>query len=218
VIVTWPHVPLYLLLALALALSVAYHLIGGMVFRNHPRRALAGAAVFAALLVVSMVARASAPRTATQPAPIPEGTGYENGGRRLATPSVVESRSPAPSADGFQPSPSSVPSETRLGDDGDAPDRSQSLRGTASWVRASLGPSYLAMRLPRGTLVRICGPLDCVRRTVNDYGPSKRKHPDRVADLSARDFQRTCGPLTMGLCVVRVWVLGGIGLPETSTP
>jgi hypothetical protein len=74
------------------------------------------------------------------------------------------------------------------------------------------------MRLPRGTHVRICGPLDCVRRTVNDYGPSKRLHPDRVADLSARDFTRTCGPLSMGLCHVRVWVLGGIGLPETSTP
>jgi hypothetical protein len=58
VIVTWPHVPLYLLLALALALSVAYHLIGGMVFRRFPLLAGFGAGVLCTLLVVSMVARA----------------------------------------------------------------------------------------------------------------------------------------------------------------
>jgi hypothetical protein len=47
-----------------------------------------------------------------------------------------------------------------------------------------------AMRLPRGTVVRICGPGGCVQRTVTDYGPQKA---DRVVDLYRPDFFRICG-------------------------
>ena len=36
------------------------------------------------------------------------------------------------------------------------------------------------MRLPRGTVVIICGNGGCVERVVNDYGPIK---PSRVVDL-----------------------------------
>ena len=77
-------------------------------------------------------------------------------------------------------------------------------RGLASWVRASLGAGYLAARLPRGTRLRVCGPLACVTRTVNDYGPSAKAFPERIVDLSARDFTRVCGPLSMGVCRVTV--------------
>jgi hypothetical protein len=50
-----------------------------------------------------------------------------------------------------------------------------------------------ALRLPRGTRVLICGAGGCIQRIVSDYGPNKRVHPDRVADLYRPDFFRICG-------------------------
>jgi len=50
-----------------------------------------------------------------------------------------------------------------------------------------------AMRLPRGTLVVICGDGGCIERRVTDYGPNARIHPDRIADLFRPDFFRICG-------------------------
>lgn len=47
-----------------------------------------------------------------------------------------------------------------------------------------------AMRLPRGTVVIICGNSGCVERVVNDYGPIK---PSRVVDLYRPDFFAICG-------------------------
>ena len=47
-----------------------------------------------------------------------------------------------------------------------------------------------AMRLPRGTVVRICGGGGCIERTVTDYGPVKKA---RVVDLYRPDFFNICG-------------------------
>lgn len=47
-----------------------------------------------------------------------------------------------------------------------------------------------AMRLPRGTIVIICGRGGCVERVVNDYGPIK---PSRIVDLYRADFFAICG-------------------------
>ena len=47
-----------------------------------------------------------------------------------------------------------------------------------------------AMRLPRGTVVIICGNGGCVERVVNDYGPIK---PSRIVDLYRADFFAICG-------------------------
>jgi hypothetical protein len=47
-----------------------------------------------------------------------------------------------------------------------------------------------AMRLPRGTVVRICGDGGCIERVVNDYGPEK---PSRVVDMYRPDFFAICG-------------------------
>jgi len=47
-----------------------------------------------------------------------------------------------------------------------------------------------AMRLPRGTVVRICGAGGCIQRTVTDYGPQKKS---RVVDLYRPDFFKVCG-------------------------
>lgn len=48
-----------------------------------------------------------------------------------------------------------------------------------------------AMRLPRGTVVIICGAGGCVERTINDYGPVAGT--DRIADLYVKDFFDICG-------------------------
>ena len=61
-----------------------------------------------------------------------------------------------------------------------------------------------AMRLPRGTIVRICGPGGCIVRVVNDYGPQKKS---RVVDLYRPDFFAICGcPSWAGTTQVTVYV------------
>jgi hypothetical protein len=50
-----------------------------------------------------------------------------------------------------------------------------------------------AMRLPRGTRIRICGNGGCIDRVVNDYGPSSRIRPVRIVDMYRPDFFAICG-------------------------
>jgi hypothetical protein len=47
-----------------------------------------------------------------------------------------------------------------------------------------------AMRLPRGTIIVICGAAGCIDRVVNDYGPVK---PIRIVDMYRPDFFKICG-------------------------
>lgn len=57
-----------------------------------------------------------------------------------------------------------------------------------------------AMRLPRGTVIVICGAGGCLERTVTDYGPQL---PARVVDMYRPDFFSICGcPSWSGV----VWV------------
>jgi hypothetical protein len=60
------------------------------------------------------------------------------------------------------------------------------LRGQATYY----DNGTTAMRLPRGTVVRICGDGGCIERVVNDYGPQKES---RVVDLYRPDFFAICG-------------------------
>jgi hypothetical protein len=61
-----------------------------------------------------------------------------------------------------------------------------------------------AMRLPRGTIVVICGGGGCIERVVNDYGPQKKT---RVVDLYRPDFFDICGcPWFSGTTQVTVYV------------
>jgi len=48
-----------------------------------------------------------------------------------------------------------------------------------------------AMRLPLGTVVRICGNGGCIERTITDYGPTKRG--GRLIDMYRPDFFKICG-------------------------
>src|SRR5262249_34854508 len=61
------------------------------------------------------------------------------------------------------------------------------LRGEASFY----DNGTTAMRLPRGTVVVICGAGGCIERTVTDYGPSARG--GRVIDMYRPDFFLICG-------------------------
>ena len=59
------------------------------------------------------------------------------------------------------------------------------------------------MRLPRGTVVKICGKGGCIVRVVNDYGPQKKS---RVVDLYRPDFFEVCGcPSYAGTTQVTVY-------------
>jgi hypothetical protein len=61
-----------------------------------------------------------------------------------------------------------------------------------------------AMRLPRGTVVIICGGGGCIERVVNDYGPVQ---PSRIVDLYRPDFFSICGcPSWSGVVDVTVYV------------
>jgi len=61
------------------------------------------------------------------------------------------------------------------------------LRGFASFY--DVGTT--AMRIPRGTVIVICGDGGCIERTVTDYGPSKAG--GRIIDMDRPDFFRICG-------------------------
>ena len=61
-----------------------------------------------------------------------------------------------------------------------------------------------AMRMPRGTIVVICGAGGCVDRVVNDYGPVKQI---RVVDMYRPDFFAICGcGWWSGTTWVTVWI------------
>ena len=61
------------------------------------------------------------------------------------------------------------------------------LSGIATFYHAGT----TAMRLPRGTVVIICGAGGCIERTITDYGPVAGT--DRIADLYVKDFFAICG-------------------------
>ena len=69
----------------------------------------------------------------------------------------------------------------------------QAPRRTITGFASFYDNGTTAMRLPRGTLVVICGAGGCIERRVTDYGPSARIHPERVVDLYRPDFFAICG-------------------------
>ena len=61
------------------------------------------------------------------------------------------------------------------------------MRGFASFY----DNGTTAMRLPRGTVIRICGAGGCIQRTVTDYGP--KSGTSRIIDMYRPDFFKICG-------------------------
>ena len=62
-----------------------------------------------------------------------------------------------------------------------------SITGTASFY--DFGTT--AMRIARGTVVRICGATGCLERTIRDYGPEATT--GRIIDMYRPDFFKICG-------------------------
>lgn len=74
------------------------------------------------------------------------------------------------------------------------------LVGTATFYEAG----FTAMRLPRGTIIIVCGEAGCLERVINDYGPQSES---RVIDLYKPDFFKICGcPSWSGTTTVTVYV------------
>ncbi|HUP54103.1 MAG TPA: hypothetical protein VM408_01245 [Methylomirabilota bacterium] len=74
------------------------------------------------------------------------------------------------------------------------------LRGEATFY----DNGTTAMRLPRGTVIVVCGRGGCLERVVTDYGPQK---PSRVIDMYRPDFFKICGcPSWSGIVDVTVYV------------
>lgn len=63
----------------------------------------------------------------------------------------------------------------------------ETVSGTASFY--SNGTT--AMRLPRGTVIVVCGAAGCLERVINDYGPAA--YTGRVIDMYKPDFFAICG-------------------------
>lgn len=65
------------------------------------------------------------------------------------------------------------------------------VAGQANFANPSHGSDYLAMRLPRGTVVQLCGAGGCWTGTVNDYGPVEATGD--IADIALVRFAHVCG-------------------------
>jgi hypothetical protein len=64
-------------------------------------------------------------------------------------------------------------------------------RYTLSGIASFYSYGTTAMRIPRGSIVVICGAAACIERTINDYGPEAST--GRVIDLYKPDFFAICG-------------------------
>jgi hypothetical protein len=62
-----------------------------------------------------------------------------------------------------------------------------SVSGLATYYSAG----YTAMRLPRGTVILVCGAGGCLERVITDYGPIAGTA--RIIDLYRPDFFKICG-------------------------
>jgi hypothetical protein len=62
-----------------------------------------------------------------------------------------------------------------------------SIGGLATFYTAG----YTAMRLPRGTIILVCGAGGCLERVITDYGPIAGTA--RIIDLYRPDFFAICG-------------------------
>jgi hypothetical protein len=76
------------------------------------------------------------------------------------------------------------------------------VSGIASWY----DNGTTAMRLPRGTRIKICGARTCINTVVRDWGPAGYLS-NRVVDMTPGDFTRVTGRrLSAGLAPVRVYI------------
>ena len=94
------------------------------------------------------------------------------------------------------------------------------VQGVANFAEPGHGSDYLAMRLDRGTRVRITGAGGSWTTRTTDYGPAKRTGD--IADIALVRFADICGwsvavARQRGECYVSVTILSDVELPATDT-
>jgi hypothetical protein len=165
------------------------------------RSVVAIAALIAAFALAGLPvpAGSTAPSTAQELAPAAFST--------VSIPANAQVQGTTGLPDGAQRSASYVTPDTSFTEPGNAPsvpaarpkvDQPQAPSGkdwkapkyTISGYATFYDNGTTAMRLPRGTVVRICGDGGCIERTVNDYGPQKKI---RIVDMYRPDFFKICG-------------------------
>jgi hypothetical protein len=150
--------------------------------------------------------------------PVPAGAfqPYSIPAREVRSPITIAGLDPADRSIGV------LDAETAIFEPGEGPDAGPTDRAHVDQPESDAGsaqrpPRYTlsgdatfydhgttAMRLPRGTVVIICGDGGCIERTVTDYGPQA---PGRIVDLYRPDFFRICGcPSWSGVTKVTVSV------------
>ena len=81
----------------------------------------------------------------------------------------------------------------------DAPEKGTSdsintkkVTGFASWYKNRGGHFAASTEFKKGSILRVINPANgkFIDVTVNDYGPCKRKHPNRVIDLDRVAFKK----------------------------
>lgn len=82
------------------------------------------------------------------------------------------------------------------------------ISGNASWYKYKEGLFAASPDFPKGTLLRVHNINNgkFVDVTINDYGPDRKIHPDRVIDLDRVAFKKIA-PLGAGIAKVRLEVL-----------
>lgn len=93
------------------------------------------------------------------------------------------------------------------------------VKGKASWYRYKNGLFAASPDFPKGTRLRVINTANkkSVDVVVNDYGPVRTTHPDRVVDLDAVAFARLA-PLGQGTITVAVEELTGTAPVVAPTP
>jgi hypothetical protein len=159
----------------------------------------------AALIVAFALAGLPAPAGSTPPSMVREPA--PGAFSSVTVPAMTAAPDPGAAAAGVGGSAGRLEATTAFSEPGEAPAMPTSRPRVTQpvsaagegWKRASqvlhgeatfYDNGTTAMRLPRGTIVRICGDGGCIERVVNDYGPQK---PSRVVDLYRPDFFAICG-------------------------
>jgi hypothetical protein len=172
----------------ALTVSLALLVLPGLVGSTTPAPRSAEAAAFQAVILGSRLAQPAADIGSAS-------LGQRSSGSLDAATSFAE---PAPESLAV-PDRAAVRQPTAASGFAWKPGR-YTLTGTATFY----DDGTTAMRLPAGTIVRICGAGGCVERVVADYGPFGE---GRIVDLHRPDFFAICGcPTWSGTTTVTVHV------------
>ena len=83
--------------------------------------------------------------------------------------------------------------------------------GNASWYSYRGGLFAASTRFKKGSILRVINPANnkYVDVVVNDYGPNKRKHPNRIIDLDKIAFKQIAqlrsGVINIIVCPIKVF-------------